>query len=491
VARFQRGDEVWQIVHLDRTIEITDAGKVTVRRFVSAEQARALHDQLVARQLAAGFVAVPDLPPPPPKRRAKVVTTDDPRSPAQERAIEADPDDRDAFAVYGDWLAGQGDARGEWIALAAAAEADRSGRTRASRWFRTHRDYLEGVLETAEVEWRWGFARQITVELANAYLAEILAHPSARFASRLVLVERPRTSPGDERALAGSGDEERPHASPGDERAHAGSEGEDRGGGREEPGDREGDEPAGRGGQAPPSSEQRDDDARRRQNDNDPHSQGEDTGPIPEAPAPPSGSREAALALVAAAAPVTLRDLELSIASTLDTLDALVPLAPRLQRLTVRPQGRRAARLGRGVLELLARTPLPTLERLALGPFVDEVTEDDVARLCALAAPALTHLRLRGPLALLGHAVATSRLAGQLTVLELRGPLSLVEVRALAHHRGRFPRLRELWMGLPAGELPREYLVELAGLATHVLDIAKERAPALRASNYRYGSIRE
>jgi uncharacterized protein (TIGR02996 family) len=48
------------------------------------------------------------------------------RRAAIEAAIDDDPDDARAYAVYGDWLQEQGDPRGELIALQQAAEEDPS-----------------------------------------------------------------------------------------------------------------------------------------------------------------------------------------------------------------------------------------------------------------------------------------------------------------------------------------------------------------------------
>ena len=65
---------------------------------------------------------------------------------ALEAAIIRDPDDLDAFAVYGDWLAEQGDPRGELVATQLAAERDPSLEREALRVFARHRDYFIGQL---------------------------------------------------------------------------------------------------------------------------------------------------------------------------------------------------------------------------------------------------------------------------------------------------------------------------------------------------------
>ena len=390
MARFQLGGEIWQIVQTDRVVEITMDRTTKVRRFVSAAQARALYDQLVATQLAAGFRPIEDAPPL--NRKVKqLASTGDPRQPQLERAIELDPDDRDAFGVYGDWLQGQGDARGEWIALLAAAAREPAKREdgsrglahqRAARCFGTCRAYLEGVLGRAHVVWRDGFARRLSVA-SNEALADIFSHPSARFAVQIELVER---GPGFVDALRA----------------------------------------------------------------------------------------------LANHAPAALQHVELLLATQLNELHVLAPLLPRLRRLTIGPRPI-AGTLGIHGVELLARASLPALQRLAVGPFGEQVGEAELRGLFALDAPALTHLRLRAPAALTAAAVAASPLASRLQVLELRGPLLPADVTALLDHRDRFGALRELWVGGHGAQLPSALLASLSGIATHVIDIVKETQSALHA----------
>jgi uncharacterized protein (TIGR02996 family) len=65
----------------------------------------------------------------------------DARNPELEKAIAADPSDRQAYAVFGDWLQEQGDPRGELIALQ-LANKDKAAKTLIEQ----HADYFLGPL---------------------------------------------------------------------------------------------------------------------------------------------------------------------------------------------------------------------------------------------------------------------------------------------------------------------------------------------------------
>jgi uncharacterized protein (TIGR02996 family) len=142
----------------------------------------------------------------------------DARNPALEAAIIANPSDRDAYSVYADWLQEQGDPRGELISLQLGYK-DKQARTLIEK----HKDYFLGPLaEHEEVHdegnnnstshlrtsaqekewqktqrqaflWRNGFIYRVRLS-HDSYsdeefegktvdiLAQVLAHPSARFA---------------------------------------------------------------------------------------------------------------------------------------------------------------------------------------------------------------------------------------------------------------------------------------------------------------------
>lgn len=126
---------------------------------------------------------------------------------ALEAAILRDPDDFAAYAVYGDWLAEQGDPRGELVTTQLAAEQtnDPEMQRAALRVFAKHRDYFVGelgsMIATDAFTWRAGFIHRAVLShdrlliedgaRVASSLAEVvgklLAHPSARFLMDVVI----------------------------------------------------------------------------------------------------------------------------------------------------------------------------------------------------------------------------------------------------------------------------------------------------------------
>jgi uncharacterized protein (TIGR02996 family) len=128
-------------------------------------------------------------------------------NPALESAILANPEDADAYMVYADWLQGQGDPRGELIALQAAGDPG------APKFLEEHADAFLGPLvdhqfcyDTFRGEarpaftWKHGFIRSVRLahnqyavkwdgKLATHVLEPLLAHPSGKFITELVLNE--------------------------------------------------------------------------------------------------------------------------------------------------------------------------------------------------------------------------------------------------------------------------------------------------------------
>lgn len=125
----------------------------------------------------------------------------DARNPALEKAIEADPDDTTAYSVLGDWLQGQGDPRGELIALMLAGKDKQ-----AKALIQKQADYFLGPLAAHQtthdgedrpaLAWRYGYIHGLHLS-HNSYadegfdgsLAEILdlvlRHPSGRFLAEI------------------------------------------------------------------------------------------------------------------------------------------------------------------------------------------------------------------------------------------------------------------------------------------------------------------
>ena len=104
------------------------------------------------------------------------------RNPALEAPLLADPYDREAWIVYGDWLQQQGDPRGEYIALRAAWLAnpsDREARDRLDRCAGHHGDYFRGPLKG---ELGWSFVDSTGLPM---WPTDAITSPEARFVTRL------------------------------------------------------------------------------------------------------------------------------------------------------------------------------------------------------------------------------------------------------------------------------------------------------------------
>lgn len=213
--------------------KIGAAGQTTVKSFKSEAEAKKEADKITAEkvkkgyQLVGGGAAPAAAPAPAAKKKAAAAAepvthavkfTADARNPEIEKAIIADPTNRQAFALLGDWLQEQGDPRGELISLQLGNKEKQ-----AKALIEKHADYFLGPLaahqkvhdagynnssshlRTKEQEaawqktqqeaflWRNGFIYRVrlshdsysdaefkgkTVDILN----DVLKHPSARFA---------------------------------------------------------------------------------------------------------------------------------------------------------------------------------------------------------------------------------------------------------------------------------------------------------------------
>jgi uncharacterized protein (TIGR02996 family) len=182
------------------------------------------------------------------------------------------------------------------------------------------------------------------------------------------------------------------------------------------------------------------------------------------------GEAPAILELLEAAAPRSLRELELHGLVDLGDLGGLWGPLERLHRLDL--TGRRlelgelklpalrrarfaAAELSQAAVRSISRAPFPRLERLELrfgGSGADLATFEDLRPLLHRAdLPALTHLRLkRAPYAgSIVRELAGAPLARQLVVLDLsHGSFNPADIELLVQHKERFAQLRELWLPL-------------------------------------------
>ncbi|RKG97755.1 WGR domain-containing protein [Corallococcus carmarthensis] len=128
-------------------------------------------------------------------------------NPDLEAAILAKPDDVKGYLAYAEWLKGEGDPRAELILLqhsaldVPAATATAVGK-KAAKFIEAHAQELLGESlaeavsdETLKLEWHLGFIREARLGQVDydstadipELLGELLAHPSARFLSRLTL----------------------------------------------------------------------------------------------------------------------------------------------------------------------------------------------------------------------------------------------------------------------------------------------------------------
>jgi uncharacterized protein (TIGR02996 family) len=173
--RYVKDGDVWEIASAGKQLRIVENGAPTVRTFRSVEHAAAQLEKAVADKLAAGFESV----------------ALDPREPALEAAILADPENLTAYEVYGDWLQAHGDPRGALIALQLAARrGDTKLEAAAKKHLDAHADYLLGELAAAPADaftWSRGFVDKIYLS-AGGWLGRALAHPSCRFAAEISVV---------------------------------------------------------------------------------------------------------------------------------------------------------------------------------------------------------------------------------------------------------------------------------------------------------------
>jgi uncharacterized protein (TIGR02996 family) len=123
-------------------------GQITVKDFTSKADAQKELDKLVAEKTKKGYAencngggAAKTEAAPRTSARSDGQATADARNPGLEKAILANPTDRDAYAVFADWLQEQGDPRGELISLQ-LGNRDKA----AKQLIDDHADYFLGPL---------------------------------------------------------------------------------------------------------------------------------------------------------------------------------------------------------------------------------------------------------------------------------------------------------------------------------------------------------
>jgi uncharacterized protein (TIGR02996 family) len=196
-------NKFWQI-ELEGSAFTTTYGKIgtdgqsTTKEFDSPERAKKEYDKLIAEKVKKGYELVADEGDDDGDTEERPTTAEQ-RNPTLEKAILAQPDDDQAYLVYGDWLQSVGDVRGELIALQHAGKKDEAQKLIAehsAELLTATVDDEELALDDtdiAELEWHLGFivkarltAKYDGPDLDQVYRA-FMQLGSARFCRRLVL----------------------------------------------------------------------------------------------------------------------------------------------------------------------------------------------------------------------------------------------------------------------------------------------------------------
>src|ERR1041385_7594063 len=136
-------------------------GQTTIKEFGSDAEAKTAYDKIVAEKVKKGYKLVGGKTSAPkiakkaaaPKPSATATGGKlDARNPTLEAAIVANPNDRDAYTVFGDWLQEQGAPRGELISLQLAYK-DKT----AKQLIDKHVDYFLGPLAAHQTVYDEGY----------------------------------------------------------------------------------------------------------------------------------------------------------------------------------------------------------------------------------------------------------------------------------------------------------------------------------------------
>ncbi len=193
MPRYLLDGDAWQIEQLGKQLEITSRGKTSLRTFVTAEQAAAQLDKLVAERVHAGYQPV----------------ARDPRHHELELAIASDPEAPASYSVFADWLQSQGDPRGNVMATAIAAEARGDDKSFAKELKKHVHDLLGPLAAYAAPDhgaregdpevfaWRFGVIDRAYLHAErqkplDRTLDQVLRHASGRFLVELTLVQNER-----------------------------------------------------------------------------------------------------------------------------------------------------------------------------------------------------------------------------------------------------------------------------------------------------------
>ena len=208
----ESGDKFWEVFVDGKSVKtrfgkIGSQGQMRLKEFKSAADAEADLEGQLAKKVKEGFA---EAAPAPAKSKPAAAAKS---NPDLEKAILANPDDADAYMVYADWLQGQGDPRGELIALQSAKKKQ------ATQFFEEHIDDFLGTLKehqacydgfsyrrgkdddkTKAFTWKNGFiyaarfahnqyATEWKGKLATDVVEPLLKHPSGKFLVEMTINE--------------------------------------------------------------------------------------------------------------------------------------------------------------------------------------------------------------------------------------------------------------------------------------------------------------
>jgi uncharacterized protein (TIGR02996 family) len=202
---------------------------ISTKAHGDAAAAKKAYDKLVAEKVKKGYVLIGGVPAK--KTKAKVAEPAPTRNVDLEKQILAAPDDGDAYIVYGDWLQGQGDVRGELVALQHGKKTKE-----ANALIKKHGALFLGELATKkpeklELEWFCGFIKKAVIgwppfswdledesedgevdwgEYCKKQLTEFLKLPSTQFIQELELGPVPGEEEMSMASLAEAIDEVKP-----------------------------------------------------------------------------------------------------------------------------------------------------------------------------------------------------------------------------------------------------------------------------------------
>lgn len=145
-------------------------GQTSTKTFDDEAKCIREYDKLVQQKTKKGYALV----------AAQAAGPSEDRNRELEAAIFADPDDRDAWRSYGEWLTAQGDVRGEIIALELAGHSPENEQKKNALVAANLQSWLgdrfrraladgNGDAETVRLEWRYGFLDKVRVATEYDY----------------------------------------------------------------------------------------------------------------------------------------------------------------------------------------------------------------------------------------------------------------------------------------------------------------------------------